>query len=593
MNEINKFKNQSKYMMVIFSIMGFLMITSLLISNFSPKKTYSFTEDNCPGTIYNGECCTCAGTTFSNGECEAKTQKASNQTAAVALAGNGYECTVDKDSNGKELTTYTCELKPKPSCTTLEAADTIKNCYHYACTEDGWKQQSVEQTTKKVCDNTDGSWGYPPETPSNCMDKKTSCYCYACENDKWVQKKWSMTYPALCTCESNQTANPYDPPKQPDSCGKSSSSTGSSNQTTTSQNVKSFTDKGWECVFNSKTSLYDCTCSGTVDSNNKCVKSNSSECAVVSASTGSVITSADADDVQNSYYTVNVSYSGAGCGGQIISFSASNARTISPSSYRIPSNSTSGTTQFSVYPSSPCDPSVATASLPSNSKNTSAVTILKDWVSYTVCVKNPDYTSFEAADAAGVNYYYSNYGKCSDGVTEAYTKKWVRYGCGGGGGGGSGDPTPTPNYACYLVDHKYVWASSKPANGTEVSSLSDLSKCKDCESGYVLTDDGKCLLPPSDYACYLVNHKYVWASSKPANGVLVSSKTTQSSCNGCETDYTMNNNNNCVKPSTPPSDSPNVPVNPPTGTVAMIIALIVGLVAVVALFWYYKKISKK
>ena len=91
------------------------------------------------------------------------------------------------------------------------------------------------------------------------------------------------------------------------------------------------------------------------------------------------------------------------------------------------------------------------------------------------------------------------------------------------------------------------------------------------------------------YACYLVNHKYVWASSKPSGGTLVSSITNESKCSGCESSYTPNNNNNCVKPSSNPSS--NVPVNPKTGTVGIIVAWVIGLAAIVYSLWYFKKSS--
>ena len=268
-------------------------------------------------------------------------------------------------------------------------------------------------------------------------------------------------------------------------------------------------------------------------------KSNSFNKCEVSVSTNSVNVSVDKDDVDNSYYTVAVNFSGDGCEGQTISYSASNAKKLSATSYKISSNS--GTTSFDVYPNDPCTVSVAAATL-SNGKSdsTSAVTTINDWVPYTVCVENPEPKSFEEADRIGSNVYYSDPNGCN-GHSGWYTTKWVRYGCGGGGSGS--DPTPSED------------------NPTSSAT----------------------------YACYLVNHKYVWASSKPSGGTLVSSITTESKCSGCESSYTPDNNNNCVKPSSNPSS--NVTVNPKTGTVGIIVAWVIGLAAIVYSLWFFKKSS--
>ena len=83
------------------------------------------------------------------------------------------------------------------------------------------------------------------------------------------------------------------------------------------------------------------------------------------------------------------------------------------------------------------------------------------------------------------------------------------------------------------------------------------------------------------YACYLVSHKYVWSSTKPTGGTLVSSKTTSSSCSGCESGYAANSANNCVKP--------NTNTNPQTGTTAIVLAWIIGIMAIGYSFWYFRR----
>ena len=82
-------------------------------------------------------------------------------------------------------------------------------------------------------------------------------------------------------------------------------------------------------------------------------------------------------------------------------------------------------------------------------------------------------------------------------------------------------------------------------------------------------------------ACYLVNHKYEWATKKPTNGNLVIDINDKNNCAGCEIGYTLDGDK-CVS-TTPPS------VNPPTGTTAIIFVWLVGLCAIGYSFWYFKK----
>ena len=81
--------------------------------------------------------------------------------------------------------------------------------------------------------------------------------------------------------------------------------------------------------------------------------------------------------------------------------------------------------------------------------------------------------------------------------------------------------------------------------------------------------------------CYLVNHKYIWASSKPAGGVLVSSITSSSKCTGCESGYEMTDMGVC--------ENPGTPENPPTGATGIVFVWLIGLCAIGYSFWYFKK----
>ena len=298
--------------------------------------------------------------------------------------------------------------------------------------------------------------------------------------------------------------------------------------------------------FNSGTCACGDCMDGYVLQNGSCVASSDCD---ITVSTRSVNVSVDADGVDNSYYTVSVSYTGS-CKGQTITYSATNAKRLSSTTYLI-TTSTAGITTFNVYPSDPCVTSVATAKLANGkSSSTSAVSTRTDWVSSDDCVENPTYKSFAEADRAGSNVYYSDPGTCN-GHSGWYTKKWVRNGC----GGSNSDPTPTGSTP--------TGSNPTGSNPTSTSSTS--------------------------YSCYLVNHKYVWAKSKPNGGTLVTSKTTQSSCGGCESGYLMDNSNNCVKPSS--SASSNVSVNPKTGTIGIVVAWIAGLSAILYSLWYFKKSS--
>ena len=169
-----------------------------------------------------------------------------------------------------------------------------------------------------------------------------------------------------------------------------------------------------ECTaLHKKFNYGTCDCGDCMDGyvlqNGSCVPSSDCD---INVSTSSVNVSVDSDGVDNSYYTVSVSYTGS-CKGQTITYSATNAKRLSSTTYLI-TTSTAGITTFNVYPSDPCVTSVATAKLANGkSKSTSAVSTKTDWVSSPDCVENPTYKSFTEADRAGSNVYYSDPGTCN------------------------------------------------------------------------------------------------------------------------------------------------------------------------------------
>ena len=155
-----------------------------------------------------------------------------------------------------------------------------------------------------------------------------------------------------------------------------------------------------------------------------------------------------------------------------------------------------------------------------------------------------------------------------------------------------GSETSLDKRECELVGPGGAWYDDKEctrpiADTVNVALSGDLTwwRCNGSGSSTGSGPNPTGTDPTPIYACYLVNHKYVWASSKPSGGTLVSSKTTAASCSGCENGYSMDSSNNCVKTSS------NVPVNPPTGTVGIVIAWVVGLAAIVYTLWYFKKSS--
>ncbi len=99
------------------------------------------------------------------------------------------------------------------------------------------------------------------------------------------------------------------------------------------------------------------------------------------------------------------------------------------------------------------------------------------------------------------------------------------------------------------------------------------------------------------YKCYLASHKYVWASTKPSGGTEVSR--TESQCTGCESGYKASGST-CVKETTTtssqktttPSTPQEIEQGPQTGTTAIIIAWVAGLIAIGYSFWYFVKSSK-
>jgi hypothetical protein len=169
-------------------------------------------------------------------------------------------------------------------------------------------------------------------------------------------------------------------------------------------------------------------------------------------------------------------------------------------------------------------------------------------------------------------------------------------GNGGGGGTTSNNPTPTnpTTNKCYLVNHKYVWTDTAPNGGVEQSGKTE-ALCTGCDDDYMLNSSNACVkkttTTPTEETnkCYVVNHKYIWSSTKPNGGSEVSK--TEALCTGCEDGYTLSDNS-CVVPTTsaPPTSKPqDVETGPKTGTTAIIFAWIAGLTAIGYSFWYFKR----
>ena len=195
------------------------------------------------------------------------------------------------------------------------------------------------------------------------------------------------------------------------------------------------------------------------------VEEYSSDSCSISISTSSVHTSQTNDDVDNDYYIVNVVISGNGCNGGTANFTASNAKTVTPSSLSLANMGASKVTTFKVYPIA-CRQSRAHATVSyangtktASSNYTQSVEILGDWkkVSGTFCETNPSYTDFMSADAAGSNVYFSDRKTCADGTTVGYTVKWTRGGCGG---------TTTETDKCYKDKQTGLFVCGKYASQT-------------------------------------------------------------------------------------------------------------------------------
>lgn len=276
-------------------------------------------------------------------------------------------------------------------------------------------------------------------------------------------------------------------------------------------------------------SVYGTTSDGKKTNSVSIIVSESAvpEKCTISVSTGSIATSIDKDNKTiNSYYTVNVTIAGKDCASQKATYTATNAKSVTPTSYSISKDHGTSTisTSFKVYPKDPCVASTATATLTNGSKGSvtiSAGDIRTDWTSKSnVCVKAPSYTSSETADRAGANEYYTNYGKCTDGST-GYTVQWTRAACGGGGT----TPPPTPQVPyCYLDnDGVYHWSTTAQASWKKIDTITKEEDCKGSESP----------------ACYLdPNGEYLWGKYAKKDGyTLVTSITDKDSCKKTEGDY--------------------------------------------------------
>lgn len=146
-------------------------------------------------------------------------------------------------------------------------------------------------------------------------------------------------------------------------------------------------------------------------------------------------------------------------------------------------------------------------------------------------------------------------------------------------------------YQCFYMSNekKYVWTAG--SNGVLQANITTEKAClakNNSGSGDSPSSDTPSTpdTPATDTGkCYVKEHKYVWATSQPANSGLVSSITTADKCKGCETGYAADSNNNCVKP----NSSPDSPSNPQTGAASVILVWMIGLMAIGYSVWYFKR----
>lgn len=107
--------------------------------------------------------------------------------------------------------------------------------------------------------------------------------------------------------------------------------------------------------------------------------------------------------------------------------------------------------------------------------------------------------------------------------------------------------------ACYTAAHMYQWFTSKPS-GSWTKVERSQSSCKGCESGYTLNDDGECVLSSgtvSAAGCYTAAYMYQWFDNKPSGDAWTKVSVTKENCKGCVPGYTLNDDEECVLTSSP------------------------------------------
>lgn len=114
------------------------------------------------------------------------------------------------------------------------------------------------------------------------------------------------------------------------------------------------------------------------------------------------------------------------------------------------------------------------------------------------------------------------------------------------------DDSPSSG-ACYIAAHMYQWFTSKPS-GSWTKVERSQSNCKGCESGYTLNDDEECVFSSgtvSAAGCYTAAYMYQWFDNKPSGDAWTKVSVTKENCKGCVPGYTLNDDEECVLTSSP------------------------------------------
>ena len=387
------------------------------------------------------------------------------------LAGYGYSCVYAGTSPGDK----NCDV---PNCSSCEAGksyicSTCENGYHLTSTG------SCEQDPSHLILHC-SVYASDGEHCSVCDDNyKLAGYGYNCVYNGSSPGGKNCDVPNCSSCEAGKSYI----------CSKCENGY---HLTTNGSCVKTNDDN--ICCFisyeNGSANYVNTTknnCSGDIVSLNECanVRSTASSCNV-SVTTSSLVTSKELDNEDNSYYTVQVCATGLGCADQTIDHTGTtNYNRLSENSHHVPDTASyKYCYEYRVYPNDPCNVSIGQAKYDNskitgtNSDTTHEVTIKYDWRSTDVeCVKNPTYNSFEKADAAGADVYYSDRDALG-----CYKKEWTRYdACGLGGEPVVEQPQ---NNACYKKNGNY-YVGNYSSNSSYTFVSNDTTKCNKIVIGKV------------------------------------------------------------------------------------------------------------